>query len=279
MPATTLTPVRGHLVPAMRSGRLPRRVDEIAIGQGTLDKIGARVGETVRVQGHDGERPSPAQTMTVTGTVVTPPSAGSSSVLDTGVVVSPRALRALVPPDQLTSDVVLTYRPGVDVAAAERRLSRHGLDFNPFTEPQTPGLVQRLADTRTIALVLGAFFVLLGMLGLLHALWVASRRHRREFAVLRVIGMRRRQVTGSVVVAALLLTGAAVVVGVPLGIVVGRLVWRGTTDSLHALTDPATPWLVVLLAVPATLLLGALLAAWPARRAGHDDLGDALRTE
>ncbi len=279
VPATTLQPVRGRVTPAVRSGRLPRRVDEIAVGVGTLHNVGGHVGGTVRVAGHDGDRSSAVQTMTVTGTVVTPPSAGSSGVLDTGVVVTPRAMRRLVPVDQVTSDLVLTYQPGADIAATERRLARHGFDFNPFTEPQVPGVVSRLSDTRTVAVVLGWFFALLGMLGLLHALWIAARRHRREFAVLRVIGMRRRQITRSVVLAALLLALVAALVGVPLGIVVGRLVWRGTTDALHALTDPATPWIVVVLAVPVTLAVAAVLAAWPARRAGDDDLATALRTE
>ncbi|MGZ6978515.1 MAG: ABC transporter permease [Acidimicrobiia bacterium] len=279
VPVTTLTPVHGRLVPAVRTGTLPRRVDQIAIGQGTLDKIGAHVGGTVRVQGHNGDQPGLAQTMTVTGTIVTPPSAGSSGVLDTGVVVTPAALRALIPPDQVASDIVLRFRRGADVAAVKRRLSRHGLDFNLFTEAQTPGVVRRLADTRTIAVALGWFFAVLGLLGLLHALWVASRRHRRDFAVLRVIGMRRGQIARSVVMSALLLTTIAVVVGIPVGIVAGRLVWRGSTESLHALTDPATPWLTVLLAVPVTLALGVVLAAWPAHRAGHADLAEALRTE
>ncbi len=283
VPLTTLTPVRGRLTPAVRTGRLPRRVDEIAVGEGTLRNVGAHVGGTVRVAGQaagpDGDRPTAAQTMTVTGTVVTPPSAGSSGVLDTGVAVTTRALRRMIPPDQVSSDIVLTYRPGADVAAVERRLERHGLDFNPFTEPQVPGVVRRLSDTRTVSIVLGWFFALLGMLGLLHALWMAARRHRREFAVLRVIGMRRGQIVRSVVVAALLLTAAGVAIGIPAGIVVGRLVWHGTTDSLHALTDPSTPWVIVLLTIPVTLALGAILAAWPARRTGHDHLAAALRTE
>jgi hypothetical protein len=278
IPASAMTPVRGRLTPAVRTGRLPRRVDEIAVGEGSLRAIDTHVGGTVRVAGQD--HATTTQTMTVTGTVVTPPSVGSSGVLDTGVVVTDRALRTLIPPGKVTtSDIVLTYRPDVDVGTVERRLERHGLDFNPFTEPQTPGVVRQLSDTRTIAIALGWFFLVLGLLGLLHALWVAARRHRREFAVLRVIGMRRRQITVSLVAAALLLTAAAVAVGIPVGIAVGRLVWHGTTDSLHALTDPVTPWVVVLLAVPVTLALGALLAAWPARRAGHDDLATALRSE
>jgi ABC-type antimicrobial peptide transport system permease subunit len=179
----------------------------------------------------------------------------------------------------VTSDLVIRYTPGTDVGAVERRLSHEGLDFNPFTEPQVPGAVRRLSDVRTIAVALGWFFVALGVLGLLHTLWVVSRRHRREFAVMRVVGMRRRQVGVAVLTAALLLAAVAVLIGVPLGVVVGRFVWRGSTDSLGALTDAETPWLVLAIALPVTLGVAALLAWWPARRAGHVELARSLRTE
>jgi ABC-type lipoprotein release transport system permease subunit len=272
-------PISGHVDPALRRGRLPRRPDEIALGERTLRTARVDIGGTVRVQGHDDDRPGPVRMMKVTGTIVAPPGAGDGGTLDSGAAMTASTLRALIPPEQMTSDLVITYAPGADVDAIERRLSREGLDFNPFTEPQVPGAVRRLSDVRTIAIALGWFFVALGVLGLLHALWVVARRHRREFAVLRVLGMRRRQVGVAVLGAALLLALAAVVIGVPVGVVVGRVVWHGTTDSLGALTDPVTPWRALVLAVPVALGVAAVLAWWPARRAGHVSLADALRTE
>jgi ABC-type lipoprotein release transport system permease subunit len=278
-PVQALRPIHGRLEAAVRRGRLPRRDNEIALGERTLRIAHARIGTTVRVGGHDNEQPTRARLMTVTGTVVIPPGAGEAGTLDTGAVVGIRTLHALIPPDQLTSNVVFRFASGADVAAVQRRLSKEGLSFSPFTEPQVPGSVRRLYDVRTIAIALGWFFVALGLLGLLHTLWVVSRRHRREFAVLRVIGMRRGQVGGAVVVAALLLATAAVVIGVPVGVVIGRIVWRNSTDSLGALTDPVTPWLALMLALPVTLGVAALLAWWPARRASHVQLAGSLRTE
>jgi ABC-type lipoprotein release transport system permease subunit len=276
---SAFAPRHGRIDPALRRGHLPRRADEIALGERTLRTAHARIGGTVRVQGHDNDRPGPVRMMKVTGTIVSPPSAGAGGTLDTGSAMTAAALQSLIPPDQVTSDLVIRYAPGTDVTAIERRLAREGLDFNPFTEPQVPGAVRRLSDVRTIAVALGWFFVALGVLGLLHTLWVASRRHRREFAVLRVVGMRRAQVGGAVVVAAMLIAAVAVVVGVPVGIVVGRLVWRGSTDSLGALTDPVTPWSALVVALPVTLGVAALLAWWPARRSANVALAASLRTE
>jgi putative ABC transport system permease protein len=276
---SAFSPRVGRIDAALRRGRLPRRADEIALGERTLRTAHVRIGETVRVQGHDNDQPGPVRMMKVTGTIVTPPSAGDGGTLDTGAAMTSPALGSLIPPDQVTSDLVVRYAPGTDVSAVERRLSREGLDFNPFTEPQVPGAVRRLSDVRTIAVALGWFFVALGVLGLLHALWVVSRRRRREFAVLRVVGMRRAQVAGAVVVAAMLIAAVAVGVGVPVGIVIGRVVWKGSTDSLGALTDPVTPWVALLVALPVTLGVAALLAWWPARRSANGALAASLRTE
>lgn len=276
---SAFSPIIGRIDAALRRGRLPRQADEVALGERTLRDAHVRIGGTVRVQGHDQDQPGPVRMMKVTGTIVTPPSSGDGGTLDTGSTMTAVALRSLIPPDQVTSDLVLRYAPGTDVGAIERRLSREGLDFNPFTEPQVPGAVRRLSDVRTISVALGWFFVALGVLGLLHTLWVASRRHRREFAVMRVVGMRRAQVGTAVVVAAVLLATVAVVIGVPLGVVVGRLVWKGSTDSLGALTDPVTPWLVLVVALPVTIGVAALLAWWPARRAARVQLATSLRTE
>jgi ABC-type lipoprotein release transport system permease subunit len=276
---SAFAPIVGRIEASLRRGRLPRRADEIALGERTLRTARVHIGETVRVQGHDNDQPGPVRMMKVTGTIVTPPGSGNGGTLDTGGAITSSAMRALIPPDQVTSDLVVRYAPSTDVGAVERRLSRLGLDFNPFTEPQVPGAVRRLSDVRTIAVALGWFFVALGVLGLLHTLWVVSRRHRREFAVLRVVGMRRAQVGAAVVVAALLLAAVAVVIGVPVGVVVGRLVWKGSTDSLGALTDPVTPWLALVVALPVTLGVAALLAWWPARRAARVQLAASLRTE
>jgi ABC-type lipoprotein release transport system permease subunit len=276
---SAFSPIVGTIDASRRRGRLPHEDDEIALGERTLRDAHVHIGETVRVRGHEEDQPGPVRMMKVTGTIVTPPGSGNGGALDTGAVVTATAFRSLIPPDEVTSDLVIRYAPGADVGAIERRLSREGLDFNPFTEPQVPGAVRRLSDVRTISVALGWFFVALGVLGLLHTLWVASRRHRREFAVMRVVGMRRAQVGTAVVVAAILLATVAVVIGVPLGVVVGRLVWKGSTDSLGALTDPVTPWLVLVVALPVTVGVAALLAWWPARRAARVQLAASLRTE
>ncbi|MET0461480.1 MAG: FtsX-like permease family protein, partial [Ilumatobacteraceae bacterium] len=100
-----------------------------------------------------------------------------------------------------------------------------------------------------------------------HALTSTVRRRARELAVLRAIGFTPSQVAGSVTVTALTAAAVGVVLGVPLGLGVGRLVWWVVAAASGVATDAAVPVrLLVLIAVgvPVVAVMAALV---PARRA------------
>jgi hypothetical protein len=59
------------------------------------------------------------------------------------------------------------------------------------------------------------------------------------------------------------------VLGLPIGIVVGRLIWRLVAVSLGLATDATTPVASLLLSVPLVLLIVKLIGFFPARSAGR----------
>ena len=59
--------------------------------------------------------------------------------------------------------------------------------------------------------------------------------------MLRSLGFVDAQVRGSVLVHSLATTLAALVVGIPLGVVAGRLSWRAFAGQLGVLSDSARP--------------------------------------
>ena len=71
----------------------------------------------------------------------------------------------------------------------------------------------------------------------------------------------------------------AAVVGVPLGIVVGRVAWDALIDELGGISQPVVPMPVVLAVVAATLALAYLAAVLPARSAARTHAAAALRVE
>jgi hypothetical protein len=71
----------------------------------------------------------------------------------------------------------------------------------------------------------------------------------------------------------------ALALGVPLGIMAGRLAFRAFANGLGFVPDPTTPPLLVLVTVAAVLGVANLTATWPARRARHTAVARLLRTE
>jgi len=127
-----------------------------------------------------------------------------------------------------------------------------------------------------LALVAGA---LVALVAVGFALVTAVRRRRRDLAVLKTLGFDRRQVRATVAWHATTVAGIGLVVGIPLGLVMGRLAWRMVADELGVGTDPTWPALAILFVVPVALVAVNLVAALPARRAARTRPAVVLRSE
>ena len=109
---------------------------------------------------------------------------------------------------------------------------------------------------------------------------VASvRRRRRDFALLKTLGFTRRQLAGAVAWQASVIAVIGLVIGVPLGIAVGRWLWLAFAHELSAVPDPVIPVASVTLATVGALILANLVAALPGRRAARTPAAEVLRAE
>ena len=135
-----------------------------------------------------------------------------------------------------------------------------------------------LREVRGVAPTLVAVLGLLGLAAVVHALVVSVRRARRDIAVLATVGFSRRQRAVVVVTQSVGYLGVGLLLGVPLGLVVGRWTWQRLADQIAVVGDPATPTTLVLV-VPATLLVAVLAALIPARAAARVHPAAHLRAE
>lgn len=71
----------------------------------------------------------------------------------------------------------------------------------------------------------------------------------------------------------------ALLLGIPLGIAIGRVSWRWVAESTPLLYVAPIAAAAILIAIPASLFIANALAAWPARRAGRIRPAVVLRTE
>jgi FtsX-like permease family len=294
-------PVHGDGYLTMLAGQPPANADEIALGAQTMRALGVRIGQTVltRVVWATGD-PGPATTrvLRVTGTVVLPDFGQSGLSSDTdlgnGAVVSPTLLSVANPtgvPGCTTgrttcySLFLFRYRPGTDATATSTRLlaatAKAGCPYGSctVTTDQRPGEIRNYAAIRDTPLVLAAVLIVLAVGTLAHVLLTGVRRRRRDLAVLKTLGFTRWEVLRTVAWEASALAAAALVVGIPLGVIAGRVAWALFADATGIASQATVNVPIVLLAIPATLLLANIIAAWPGWTAARLRPATVLRAE
>ena len=269
----SLASYKGDLAFTLVRGRLPSSPAEVALGSETLADLGLEIGDSVEALAADG---ATAHSLQVVGTAVLPQT--ELATLDQGAVFTPDGLDRLAqaPP---SLEPVIGYRDGADVAALEQRLTdAAGLAF-PVFSARVPGSITNVVESSNISWALAGFFLIIGMVGLTNALTTSIRRDGHEFAVLRALGFRGRQVRQATLVQALSLSAVGVVVGVPLGLIGGRAAWRALSYDLRIGAEPTMPWALTLGVIPATAIVTALLCWWPGRVAARSQPAVLLRAE
>jgi ABC-type lipoprotein release transport system permease subunit len=147
------------------------------------------------------------------------------------------------------------------------------------TGDQRPAEVLNYASVRDVPLLLGAVLAVLAVGTLAHVLLTGVRRRRRDLAVLKTLGLTRPDVLRLVAWQATALAGAALLTGVPLGVIAGRAAWAFFASGTGVDPRPDVPLPLVLLAVPVTLLLANAIAALPGWTAARLRPARVLRAE
>jgi hypothetical protein len=270
VPAVGLEARKGQVLLDVTGGAFPVAPDEVALGPRTRRRLDVDMGDRVQAIDASGETVS----LRVVGEALFPAlSLGTTTALGDGAAFTMAGLEALAGLD--VSFALVDLAPGVPFDRVVARYEEAGELFGP----QQPGEIVSYDRVRRVPLLLTAVLAALGIGVLGHALVVALRQQRRDHAVLRILGFRRRQVSAAVAWQATTLAVVSLAVGVPLGLVAGRLAWRAFTTDLGAGGPPVTPVLAVAAVVVGGLVLANVLAAVPALRAGRLRPALVLRTE
>jgi ABC-type antimicrobial peptide transport system permease subunit len=161
------------------------------------------------------------------------------------------------------------YRPGTDAIAAGQQitaaLTASGCPIATCVAygDQRPGEIKDYAGIRDTPLALAAVLVVLAVGTLAHTLLSSVRRRRRDLAMFKTLGCTRRQVLGVVAWQATALAAAALMAGIPVGVIAGRVAWAVFANAAGVAPQPDVPLTLILLGVPLTLLLANVIAAWP----------------
>jgi hypothetical protein len=277
----TYAPVAGKRLPiVLTDGRMPTMPNEIALAPTTARQLHAVTGSTVRLTGG-----ATARAVKVTGIAFVP--AGPHNGYDDGAWLTPAGYDRIFAGAHYAFKfhaAAVALRPGADVQAVARRLNaaaaaiKGGRAF-PFTPPPPLPEIQVIKDLQLLPLALSAFLALLAVGAVGHALSIAVSRRRHDLAVLRALGMTRRQTRMVVATQASVLAAIGLVFGVPLGLALGRSIWRLVAGFAPLAYHPPLAVWALLLIGPVVLLAANVLAAWPGQHAARLRTGQVLRTE
>ncbi len=298
------------VAPPVLSGHGLDANNEIVMGSATLAELHKHVGDTVYLsEGTPRSIPFyiPPTPLVVVGTA-TFPAIGYSSIIasqpsmGTGALVSravepPAWQRAQTSPDPILNGpqyVFVRLTKGVSAKSGLANLNHIADAANQAinADPQAAGNdgvsvvgVERpaqIVNYRTIGatpLVLAAGLAAGAVLALGLTLTASVRRRRRDLALLKALGFTQRQLSAAIAWQATVAAVVGVVVGTPLGIIIGRQLWIWFAHNLDAVPDPTTPALSVFLVVIGALVFANVVAALPGRSAARTPTGLVLRAE
>lgn len=243
---------------------------QVMVEQHTASSHGLKVGSPIQLRfARTGE-----QTLTVGGTYA------SSQLIGTNYLVSTEVFEANFT-DQFDQVVMIRVAPGADPATVRAGLD-HATAGYPNVSVEDPATVEKqqagqVNQLLTIIYVMLALAIIIAVLGIINTLVLSVVERTREFALLRAVGMARRQVRS-------MIRGESVVIalfGAALGVLVGLGFGVALTSAVIAASGGvvAIPVASLVVSVGLALVFGIVAAVWPGRRASRTNMISALSVE
>jgi ABC-type lipoprotein release transport system permease subunit len=281
--------IRGATLLTAISGRLPQHDNEVTLGATTMRLVNAHVGSTVRVSAPSPDGGTRISSYKVVGVAAFPPDFGAGG-LGTGATFSVGGLLAAQCAPGLNRSSCEKQASGNPnenylVRATPDHIGRVALlklakQYSSSVQfPMAPTNLVNFGQAVNFPLILSLVIILFGLATLVHVLVVSLVRRANESQVLLTIGFVRRQVALTVIWQALAIALIAVIVGIPLGVALGRLIWRLFADNLGVVSIPIVVIASISLVGIGTLVSALLLAVWPALAAARHSTGGLMRDE
>ena len=207
-----------------------RRADEIALGAELLDRLGARVGSTVTFSVKRGEFDVGRKTHELRSTVVgraLAPAFGEADVGNVGLV--PLTAIAAAGGDATPRLMLVRFRSR-NLARAATALDRdYTEEIGTDVVPAQVVSLHRVRNVPIAGLLIASALLLLLVT---YAVSLTVRVRRHDLAVLRALGCRARQLRRPLMWSSVLPVAGGLVIGIPLGLLLGSLLWDHVTRPI-----------------------------------------------
>jgi len=279
---------RASVQPPLLSGHALSAQNEIVLGGTTLDDLHKSVGESIEV---NYGRSLPVR-LHIVGTATMPTIGSSTSLhttMGTGALVSykliegrgssgynPNVILVRLRGAGASFSTALHTLDGVAAALSSGANNNGPVSVLPAQRPAEIVNYRSMGDTPAI---LGVALAAGAALSLGLTLLSAVRQRRRDLALLKALGFTGRQLASIVAWQSSVAVGIGTVVGVPLGIVLGRTLWDLFAHAINVVPAPSVPVLTIVLIAVGALVLANVIATVPGRIAAHTPTALLLRSE
>ena len=304
-----ITGIHAQVTPPILSGHPPTADNQIVLGAATLAQLHKRLGDTVVVSyGAPDDAPVyiPPKTLVIVGTA-TLPAIGNPQTLHTSMGTGALVPAGIEPPAMqkfLTSPnptlngpraVLVRLKAGVTPAAglaSLQRIARAGT--RAFEElpaslyngqsvealpVQYPAEIENYRSIGATPAFLAAGLAIGAVAALGLTLTASVRRRRRDLALLKTLGLTRRQLASCVAWQSTIAAAVGIAAGIPAGVALGRWLWILFAQQIYAVPRATVPALSLLYIGLGALVLANLVAAIPGRHASRTPAALALRAE
>jgi len=278
---------RAAVAPPVLNGHGLQEPNQIVLGGETMALLGKHVGDQVDLSGAPGK----SIRLTIVGTATFPalvgPGMGVGAIIDYRLI--PPAIRNTQGSAVPGPNAYLVRTKGPP-AQAFRSLELITQTINSPSSP-SPGSAggvitalrpEEIVDSHSIVAIpalLGSSLAVGAALALTTTLVASVRRRRRDLAVLKTLGLAGRQLAAIVAWQSSITVVIGTIIGVPLGLVLGRVLWTSFAGAIHAVPVTSVSWEYVAGIAVGAVLLANLVAAIPARIAARTPTAVLLRAE
>jgi ABC-type lipoprotein release transport system permease subunit len=271
---------QGQVPAVVHAGRVPAGPGEIALGTAVSRLLDRDVGDTVVVTAPDGPR-----TLTVVGRV-------SSYAIDSGgpgdaVLLDPAGLEAVASSDGFAIPGVTSLAISAPESTSAEQLvdaltpfvAADIVELSPYSYPYPPDRIANASSVGSVAWAVAGFVGVLAVVATAHAIHTTMRRRRGDLAVLRALGFRPTDVRVSSAWHGACIAAVAIIAGIPLGVVAGRIAFRALTDDLGLEGGFVVPPVSLSITALATLVALQVLTGLRGKRAARVSPAQVLRSE
>lgn len=251
---------RGWAGGTILEGGPPAGAHDAVLAPATAHDLGVAVGDEIEVTA-EGAAPV---SFRVSGIFVPPAALSDNVSLSEGVGITSGGLRRATPdlPAALSRRAqyfLVLLDPGVD---REEALAGLREDF-PATllEPLRTDDIEGMYRLRRLPVYLAGLVGLLALLTLIHFVVATARRRRSALATVQALGGRQGLGRAALAWHADSVALASLLVGVPVGVAVGRLGWVAAADALEVAVDPVIPSLALALLAAAVMAVALVLGS------------------